>query len=89
MSAPLFPMGQIVATPGALELVGHEGCLILLGRHQSGDWGELGSFDRRENTRALKTGARLLSSYTVDGQKVWIISEADRSSTCLLRPDEY
>ena len=78
-------------TPGALELVGHEGCLLLLRRHAGGDWGELDGHDRRANERALRDGARLLSSYPVGeaGEKVWIITEADRSSTCLLLPSEY
>jgi hypothetical protein len=61
----------------------------LLRRHLSGDWGELDAHDRRENARSLKHGFRVLSSYPVGGQKVWIITEADRSSTCLLLPSEY
>lgn len=63
----------------------------LLRRHLSGDWGELDAHDRRENERSLKHGFRVLSSYPVgeDGQKVWVITEADRSSTCLLLPSEY
>ncbi len=61
----------------------------LLRRHLSGDWGELDAHDRRENARSLKHGFRVLSSYRVGGQKVWIITEADRSSTCLLLPSEY
>ncbi len=87
-----FSLGQVVATPGALALLGSSGtdALALLQRHVSGDWGELDSHDRRENERSLKNGWRLLSSYPLPtGEKVWIITETDRSSTCLLLPSEY
>lgn len=85
--------GRVVATPGALEVLEEAGVepRELLRRHLSGDWGELDAHDRRENERSLKHGFRVLSSYPVgeDGQKVWVITEADRSSTCLLLPSEY
>ena len=83
--------GRIVATPGALEVLEDAGVEPheLLRRHLSGDWGELDAHDRRENERSLKHGFRVLSSYPVGEQKVWIITEADRSSTCLLLPSEY
>ncbi len=87
-----FCLGRIVATPGAIELLGATGteALALLRRHVSGDWGELDAHDRRANEAALRHGTRLLSSYGVgEGRKVWIITEADRSSTCLLLPSEY
>jgi len=84
-----FPLGRVVATPGALDLIGHEGCLAFLRRHHGGDWGELDGHDRRANERALRNGARLLSSYPVGGGRVWVITEADRSSTCVLLPSEY
>ena len=65
----------------------------LLERHVSGDWGEVPPEDARENERSLKYGWRLMSSYAVgseaDGERVWVITEADRSSTCLLLPSEY
>ncbi len=86
----LFELGRIVATPGALEVLVPEEPIALLRRHQSGDWGEVDAHDRRANNRALKYGTRLLSAYTLPaGEKVWIITEADRSSTCLLLPSEY
>ena len=90
---PLFALGRVVATPGALSALEEAGveALGLLRRHQSGDWGEVPACDARENDRSLKQGLRVLSSYPVgnsDG-KVWIITEADRSSTCLLLPSEY
>jgi len=84
-----FALGRIVATPGAIETIGHEGCLLLLRRHAGGDWGELDGHDWRANERALKHGTRLLSSYATASGKVWVITEADRSSTCVLLPSEY
>ncbi len=89
---PLFPLGQIVATPGALaalEKAGH-GPEEFFARHVCGDWGDLAEEDRLENQHGLKHGLRLLSSYlTGAGETVWLITEADRSVTTLLRPEEY
>lgn len=86
-----FELGRIVATPGAIELLGATGtdALALLQRHVSGDWGEVCKEDARENERSVRHGWRILSSYPVDAEKVWILTEADRSSTCLLLPSEY
>ena len=84
-----FELGRVVATPGALDLIDHEGCLLLLRRHAGGDWGDLGGFDRWQNDRALRDGERLFSSYATASGKVWVITEADRSSTCVLLPSEY
>jgi hypothetical protein len=89
---PLFPAGQIVATPGALTALEKSGQtpLEFLARHVRGEWGELDEEDRRENQLSLKRGFRLLSSYRTNaGDKVWVITEADRSVTTLLLPDEY
>ncbi len=86
-----LPLGRIVATPGALEVLaeaGEDSCL-LLDRHASGDWGELDEEDRRENERSLRHGWRILSSYPVGGKAIWIITEADRSVTTILLPEEY
>lgn len=89
----LFPLGQVVATSGALEVLAETGTDIqaLLARHQSGDWGEVPSEDARENRISVEHGFRLVSSYPIGeaSAKVWIITEADRSSTCLLLPSEY
>ena len=86
----LFSLGVVVATPGALEVLAPEETIALLRRHQSGDWGEVDGHDRRANDHALRNGTRLLSAYTLPGgSKVWIITEADRSSTCILLPSEY
>jgi hypothetical protein len=89
--APLFDLGRVVATPGAMTLLASAGenPARLLERHASGDWGEVPPEDARENERSLKYGWRLMSSYPVGGERVWVITEADRSSTCLLLPSEY
>jgi hypothetical protein len=90
MTAPL-PLGRVVATPGALKLLGksREHPFGLLARHATGDWGELCAFDRRQNEIALHEGYRILSSYDVLIGRVWIITEADRSITTILLPEEY
>jgi hypothetical protein len=89
---PLFPPGRVVATPGALALLEQirKSPFEFLSRHLRGDWGDLCLEDRTENELSLKYGFRLLSSYQVtDTEKVWIITEADRSVTTLLLPAEY
>lgn len=87
----LFKLGNVVATPGALKLCEAHGInpLGLLGRHIGGDWGELDANDTAANVHAVQHDLRVLSSYKVGNGKVWIITEADRSSTCLLLPHEY
>jgi hypothetical protein len=80
----LFGLGQIVATPGALLALEKAGQSPgeFLARHHSGDWGELEEEDRQENARSLEHGFRLLSAYkTVAREKLWVITEADRSVT--------
>ncbi len=87
-----FPLGQVVATPGALEALraSNQDALPLLRRHAQGDWGEVSPEDARENEFSLTHGLRLLSVYTLtDGTRIWIITEADRSATTLLLPEEY
>ena len=87
-----FPLGQIVATPGALQALqrARQSPLDLLTRHVHGDWGEVCEEDRQENELALRQGFRLLSVYTTKaGDKLWVISEADRSVTTLLLPNDY
>jgi hypothetical protein len=88
----LFPLGQVVATPGALEALedAHQDPAVFLGRHVSGDWGEVPPEDAQENKLSVSQGFRILSAYTLStGVKFWIISEADRSATTLLLPEEY
>ena len=90
MMAPL-PLGRVVATPGALKILSEasEDLFSYLARHATGDWGELCAFDRRQNEIALRDGLRVLSSYPVRGECIWIITEADRSVTTILLPEEY
>lgn len=91
MAASHFPLGRIVATPGALNalVMAGQDPGELLARHQSGDWGNVPPDDARENQRSLRHGWRILSSYGVGSHRIWIITEADRSSTCLLLPEDY
>ncbi len=96
---PLFPMGRLLATPGAirtLELY-RVSALALLSRHVRGDWGEICTEDRQSNAVALDHGLRLMSVYTLSREEggetvhatVWVITEADRASTTVLLPEEY
>src|SRR5258708_3833334 len=89
----LFTLGRVVATPGALAAIGVSGddLTTYLARHQSGDWGDIDADDLRENQLSLEQGFRLMSVFTlsITGVKIWVITEADRSSTCILLPEEY
>ena len=88
----LFPLGQIVATPGALEALTRAGQMPdeFLRRHATGDWKELDTHDVAENLYGLKHGFRVLSSYrTSAGETLWLITEADCASTTILLPQEY
>ena len=87
---PRFPLGRILATPGVLGSVSQKEMLGALARHASGDWGDVDDDDRKANDDALRDGARVLSAYrTAAGTKLWVITEADRSSTTVLLPEEY
>src|SRR5258708_38246581 len=89
---PLFDLGQLVATPGALAALEKTGQtpMEFLSRHVTGDWGDIPEEDRKENEYSVEHGFRLLSSYrTTADQVIWIITEANRSHTTLLLPDEY
>ncbi len=87
----LFSLGQVVATPGALDhLISHgisPGALIT--RHSIGDWGNLCRDDKLMNSMAILEGTRILSAYNVGDVKLYVITEADRSSTTLLLASEY
>lgn len=87
-----FPIGQTYITPGAedaLMIAGQTG-IEFLRRHMCTDWSELSDDDAQENELSLREGFRILSAYrTSAGQKLWIITEADRSSTTILLPSEY
>ena len=87
-----FQLGVIVATPGALEVLGRleVSPSALVERHAAGDWGEVPPEDARENEYGLVHGFRVMSSYPLPGgERVWVITEADRTSTCVLLPSEY
>lgn len=88
---PLFPLGQIVATRAALAHLEKHGINAqpYLDRHAHGDWGDIPADDANENDLSARNGSRILSSYAIAGKKVWIITEADRSVTTLLFPEEY
>lgn len=89
---PLFQAGQLVMTPGVGSLVqgGQLNLMRYLSRHLRGDWGDLSAADKTANTAALRDGERLLSAYDISPEvKIWIITEADRSVTTALLPDEY
>lgn len=92
MTLARFPLGQIVGTPGALLAltVAEDSPSSFLHRHVIGDWGEIDQEDRQENERSVSSGCRLLSAYTTSqGIRIWVITEADRSSTTILLPEEY
>lgn len=85
-----FPPGQVLVTPGALCAIPQRELHFALQRHMCCDWGDVCEADRRSNTQALKTGERLFSAYhTSDDLKFWIITEADRSATTVLLPQDY
>ena len=85
-----FRLGHIVSTPNALEQLTQEDILLGIQRHQAGDWGDVGAEDRQANDQALVEGTRLLSVYhAANGTKFWLITEADRSATTVLLPEDY
>lgn len=92
MTTAKFNLGRNIATPGALEALENTGqsATTFLTRHVAGDKGDLCDEDKRTNEQALIDGGRIFSAYHLkDGTKIWIITEADRSSTCVLLPSEY
>lgn len=104
MAGQRFPLGQIVATPGALDVLAEypEAAANILTRHASGDWGEVCKEDAAENELSVREGFRIVSVYQLDNAlagaaqeppdpraRVWIITERDRSATTILLPEEY
>lgn len=90
MPIAVVRLGQIVSTPNALYQLSHDDVLCGLQRHQSGDWGDVDEHDREANNRALTENTRLLSVYhSAKRIKFWIITEADRSVTTVLMPEDY
>lgn len=95
---PRFPLGQIVSTPGALAACPNDHLMRCLSRHTRGDWGSVCAEDAASNDEAVTAGFRILSAYPIDPAKpckgfgsntLWIITEADRSVTTFLLPEEY
>ena len=85
-----FRLGRIVSTPNALESITQDDILTAIGRHQSGDWGDICAEDRKANDESLVDGTRILSVYAAaNGTKFWLITEADRSVTTVLLPEDY
>ena len=92
MAKPRFALGCVVATPGAVQAFSKTGeePSLFINRHAAGDWGDLDREDQAENELSVRQGFRILSSYRLsDGTKIYVITEADRSSTCILLPEEY
>src|SRR4051794_41117106 len=91
MKRALFALGQIVATPGAFQLMKLSNIdgLALLQRHVTGDWGVLDEADKQENELSVRKGFRILSAYSQGDHELWVITEADRSVTTILKPDAY
>jgi hypothetical protein len=90
MSVSKFALGRMVITPNARDTLHPEDIPVALARHASGDWGDMDEHDRQENEFSLARGLRLLSIYH-DRNKTqfWIITEADRSATPILLPEDY
>ena len=91
MSSPiLFPIGQLVMTRGVAD-AGYplDEIISLIRRHVTGDFGEIDEEDRQENLLSIREGYRILSAYKINGTKLWVITEADRSVTTILYPSEY
>lgn len=87
-----FPLGHLVATPAALAVLAEskQSASEFLDRHARGDWGDVDDDDKKLNDEDLVNGGRVLSAYhTSKGDKIWIITEADRSVTTVLLPEEY
>ena len=89
---PLFSLGMVVGTPGAVDALEEagQGPEEFLDRHVRGDWGDVPEADKHENDFSLQHGFRILSAYTTKaGERIWVLTEADRSATTILLPDEY
>lgn len=87
----LFSLGKILATPALLAHFEKHQINVIehISRHVTGDFGDLDEEDKAENRLSIEHGFRILSAYTIAGERIWIITEADRSVTTLLFPSEY
>jgi len=85
-----FRLGKIVSTPNALSQLTQDDILLAIGRHQAGDWGDVDEDDRMANELSLQQGLRLFSVYhSATSVKFWLTTEADRSHTTVLLPEDY
>ena len=84
-----FPLGKCCATPSALEEFPRDVVMSCIDRHAGGDWGDLDEYDTLANNDALLQGGRILSSYNIRGDKLWIITDAERETTTICLPSEY
>ena len=89
ISDPKFPLGQVVTTSNVFDMIPFEIVERCVLRHAKGDWGELCENDRLANEEALDSGGRILSLYSTTDGTIWIITEADRSFTTVLLPEDY
>jgi hypothetical protein len=90
LSLAKFRIGRIVSTPNALQSLAPEDIVSGISKHMAGDWGDVDEDDRQANERALIRGARLWSVYEAGNcLRFWIITEADRSVTTILLPEDY
>jgi hypothetical protein len=89
---PRFALGGMRITPFATDALQKSGdnVALLIRRHMSGDWGDLDDYDKTQNDEGVERGLRILSSYTLSsGDRLWVITEGDRSATTVMTPDEY
>ena len=85
----VFRLGRIVTTPNILQSITQDDILLGIQRHQAGDWGNLTDDNRAANDRALAQGGRIVSAYNaMNGTRFWLITEADRSATTILLPED-
>lgn len=85
-----FALGATVMTPGAMEALDVDELVTFVARHARGDWGEVDDADWKENDFSVENGYRILSAFTSrNGGKIWVLTEADRSATTVLLPEEY
>lgn len=89
MTNQLFPLGRVVITANAHTRLREDAVQASLARHANGDWGNVCEEDRLENELSLERGFRLLSVYADQSEPFWIITEADRSVTTILMPEDY
>jgi len=90
---PQFNLGQVVMTPGVENLLTGEDDIQrltnIITHHREGDWGDVDAEDQATNDQAVEQGERVLGAHTLSGQKIWVITERDRSVTTALLPEEY